>query len=495
MEVVIINEQKITKTKKKKKKKKKKKIKIISIKEKYFEIEKKILKNQKLLTFLILNVQIICGILFGFHIGISGPILFPLSSAFEEVGLYDITGREIYKGLFLSFYFFGFLIGPFIGLLLIYLIGYKLSFLICSIILFIGELIGIFSIFYFMLLITRSIIGISIGILCFIGPIYSNSILTQIKFKSIINSIYFIGFGFGYFFSNLTVFFSLIFYSWNFMLSISLIFEIYFFFISLLFLPELPELRNPIEINKPTTISFLTKLKILFFNFKNLKKIFICFLLILNYQFSGILTCLNFLSQILEKMGLVSFYSRAISSISISIFNLISIILFSFFIDKIGRKKFLFFGFIFTFIGNLSSGFVTYFVSKPLQGYITIPLICLIIFGNVIGIHTLIFYIFNEIFDFEISNIASAFMLTLLHFIQFILNFSFLPLTLSFQLPTMFWLFSGVILISSPIIILICPETNSFNNKSDVNTSEDESFKEEVFDKDDSIIELDSQSI
>eukprot|EP01080_Neovahlkampfia_damariscottae_P008517 gene8517-341_t len=495
-EIVIMEEEEVEKKEEKKEFCKKEKRNMIekkpfSLKRIYLEFEKRILKNQKLLTFLILNVNLLCGILFGFHIGISGPILFPLSSAFEEVGLYDITGREIYKGLFLTFYYFGFAFGPFLGLLLVYLIGFKLSFIICLIILFIGEIIGIFSIFYFMLLITRSIVGISTGILSFIGPIYSSSILTQIKFKSLVNSIYFIGFGFGILFSNLTVFFTLIFYSWNFMLSISIIFQSYFFLISLI-VPESPELRNPIEINKSPSI--FSKLKLLFFSFKNIKKIFICFLLILNYQFGGILCSINFLPQVLEKMGLVSFYPRAISSIGICLFNLIIIFLFSFIIDRVGRKKYLFIGSIFSFIGNLSSGFVTYFVTKPLQGYISIPLICLIIFGNVIGIHTLIFYIFNEIFDFEMSNFASAFMLSSLHLLQILLNFSFLPLIYSFHLPSMFWVFAGVTLIISPLILLLCPETNTFR-KIEVNTSEDESFKEEVFDKDDSIVELDSNSI
>jgi MFS transporter, SP family, galactose:H+ symporter len=464
-----------------------------SLKNNYLQMEEKILKNQKLLTFIILNVNFFCGFLYGFHIGISGPILFPLSSAFEELALYDETGREFYKGLFLTFYYFGFSFGPLVGILLVYLIGFKLTILICLMTCFIGQLISVFSIFYAMLLITRLIVGISTGILSFIGPNYSTSILVQQKHKSFVNSGYFIGFGVGILTAHLTVFFSLTFYSWNFMLSVGILFLTYFFIFSLFLAPESPEWRSSAELN---SLSFFAKWKLLFATFKNLKKIFVCFLFILSYQFSGVLCGINFMPQIIEKMGLVSFYPRAMSSIGLSFWNLICIIFFSLVIDKIGRKKFLFIGTFISLIGNLSAGFVTYFLSKPLQGYISIPLLCFIIFGNVLGSNTLIYYIFNEIFDVDIRNIASAFMFTFLHISQIFVNFSFLPMIFTFELYLIFWFFSIVILISTPLILIFTPETNKFgsrNSQEDINTSDDESFKEEVFEKDESMKELDEE--
>jgi MFS family permease len=292
------------------------------------------------------------------------------------------------------------------------------------------------------------------------GTSYATSLAEQ-KIRGLVGSTFLLGATSSLLVANLSGFFSLVVYSWRFMISIGLIPPIILFFVSI-FLPESPIWRSEKKEKKPMNI--LPKIRKII-SFKVLWRFFLCFLLILSLNLGGLVPVIIYLPITLKSAGLTNFYEIIGGSLGIACWNILTSLIAVFFVDCFGRKLLLGVGYIFMFFSTLTFGFIVMFVPNPWSGIISIFLVLIFLIGNNGGVNAIIYFIFNELFDPEIVIVTSAMNLTMLNFVSFVVGWGYLPLKSVIGLPAMLWIFSGVTLFCGVFLMIFLPETKPRKNQ------------------------------
>jgi hypothetical protein len=186
----------------------------------------------------------------------------------------------------------------------------------------------------------------------------------------------------------------------------------------------------------------------------------LCVVLVFSFMLGGIVPVINYLPYTLSIAGITDFYVRAGASISVAFVNFATALGTSLLINIIPTRTLLGFGYCVMFIATLSLALVVFFVQAPTSGYLAIALAMLFLIGNNGGVNSIIFFIFNELFDPEVTVVASTITLTVFNVVRFGMNFAFVPLQSSIGLSGTLLMSSCTICLTSIILMLYLPETN-----------------------------------
>jgi MFS family permease len=230
------------------------------------------------------------------------------------------------------------------------------------------------------------------------------------------------------------------------------------FFVTTLFIPESPNWRQDKRDKKGLGLG--VKLK-KFCTLWNIWKMFLSILLILSFQLGGIYAMIIFLPITLDKAGIIDFYARAGASIGISGWNIITAVTVVFLVDLLGRKIMLGVGWIVMFVSNFTMAFIVFYVAPPTNGYISIGFVLLFLVGNNGGVGSIVYFIFNELFEPEISLITSSVLFTILNIVGLLVGSFYLPLQNEIGISGMLWIFSGVVFFAGIFLCIFLPETKA----------------------------------
>jgi MFS family permease len=373
------------------------------------------------------------------------------------------TTSSTVKSLFPGGYMLGNIFGPMVTPILMHIVGYKLTILSFSALGIFGQLFSVFSAHYFMLIVGRFICGVSsgiktyfnsLGVITVAGIAYATS-LADPKIRGLVGATFLLGATSFILLANVSAFFSLVLFNWRLMISVGLIPAIILFIVAI-FMPESHIWRK--EKKEKKKLNILPQIKKIL-TLDVFWRLFLCFLLILSFQLGGIVPVIIFLPITLESAGLTNFYEITGASIGVAIWNIITALTTVFLVDCFGRRVLLLVGYVIMFFSTLAFGFVTFFIPKPWSGIISIILVFIFLIGNNGGINSIIYFIFNELYDSDIVIVTSAFNLTLLNLVSFIIGWAYLPLESVVGLPAMLWIFSAVTLICATLLGTMLPET------------------------------------
>ncbi len=270
---------------------------------------------------------------------------------------------------------------------------------------------------------TRFIIGLAVGMASFVTPLYLAEI-APFRFRGALIALYQLMITAGIFAMFVSNGLLQVTHSWRLML-ISILIPAILIFIGILFLPESPrflvlagknkeaedvllqtlgdekeaknELTNIIASLKNTTGG----LKIIFKSFF-IKVAILGILLQILQQFSGINTVMYYSSEIFERAG---FFNPVIGTIIIGLVNMLVTLIAIKYVDKIGRKKILYFGLTLLIISCLTIGYIFHLatIHTLSQNTEVILLISFLvyIFGFAVSLGPVIWILCSEIFPLE----------------------------------------------------------------------------------------------
>lgn len=428
--------------------------------QKIIEFENKIINIKPLMVMLLFGINFSCGSTFGYSVGLTGVAKEALDLDYSEIFANNTAGPTL-QALFAGGYFGGLIFGPTSAPIMIYLLGFKISLIFSSLAGIFGQLFSVFSANYYMLVVGRFIIGLSVGVNIVAGTEYSGTLAPK-EFKGIIGATFLVGVTSNILLANITVFFSNVIFTWRWMVFIGLIPHVILFFFSII-IPESPIWRQGKLEKSSLTVPQQTKK--LCCRFKNFFRMFLCFILIISFVLGGVVPMVNFLPYTLQLSGITDFYVRTGASIGVAVVNIITALTTTLFVNLFGRKILLGVGYVIMFTATFTMGFIVHFVAPPTSGYIAIGLACLFLVGNNGGINSIIFFIFNELFDHEITLVSSALMFSLFTIMEFISSFVYLPLQNLLGLDGVLWLFSCTTFVCGVILMIFLPETKIKNKK------------------------------
>ncbi|UDG80547.1 Galactose-proton symporter [Candidatus Annandia pinicola] len=332
------------------------------------------IKNNELFYFYICLIAALSGLLFGLNIGVI-TVALPFIS--KDFNISNIKQEWIVSSMMLGATF-GAL---FSGLLSSYF-GRKKSLIISSLFFFIGSILASLSFNSDILIISRIILGISVGISSYTAPLYLSEISCKNNRGSMV-SLYQLMITIGILLSYISdTIFSYI-GSWRCMLGITSIPAI-LLFIGLFFLPESPRwlLSKGNLVNAKYILFFLRKnkrkvmselysikksLKIkqtgisLFISNKNFRKVvFLGILLQIMQQFTGINVIIYYAPKIFDMIGFNKSSDQMYCTICIGIINVLSTLVAIMLVDKWGRKPTLILGFFVMFVTMSSLSILLY---------------------------------------------------------------------------------------------------------------------------------------
>jgi MFS family permease len=302
------------------------------------------------------------------------------------------------------------------------------------------------------------------------GIAYSTS-LADPKIRGLVGATFLLGATSFILLANISAFLSLVLFNWRWMISVGLIPAMILFIVAI-FMPESYIWRT--EKKEKKKLNIFPQIKKILFTIDVLWRLFLCFLLIMSYQFGGIVPIIVFLPITLESAGLTDFYAITGASIGVAIWNIITALTTVLFVDCFGRRFLLLAGYVIMFFSTLAFGFVTQFVPKPWSGIVSIVLVFIFLIGNNGGVNSIIYFIFNELYDSDIVIVTSAFNLTLLNLVSFVIGWAYLPLESVVGLPAMLWIFSAVVLICATLLGTMLPETKPKKIKNNIQSEHKE---------------------
>eukprot|EP01080_Neovahlkampfia_damariscottae_P002679 gene2679-3875_t len=431
--------------------------------QKVYALELKIVSITPILLFLVVFVNLFSGAFFGFNVGITGVAKKSLVHDYPEL-LHNHTAGPTFQAIFGAAYFGGLVFGPTASPVIIHYSGYKFTLMGSTLVGLVGQTISLFSAHYFMLCAGRFIIGLAVGVTIVAGTEYSGSLAKVYlpTFKGFVGTMFLVGASTNLLLANISVFFEKVYFSWRWMVFVGLIPNISLFILSLI-MPESPLWRSG-KIEK-TALSVPVQMKRLFFDCKNIGRMVLCFILVLSFLFGGVIPMINYLPYTLDLAGIDDFYIRAAAAIGVAVANIITALSTSLFVNLVGRKLLLGFGYAVMFLSTMSMALVIYFVPAPTSGYVAIGLAITFLVGNNGGINSIIFFIFNELFDPEVTVVSSALMFTLFNLVEFFIAFVYLPLQTALTLPGVLLLFSCNTCICGIFLMLFLPETKGKREK------------------------------
>ena len=344
----------------------------------------------------------------------------------------------------------------------------------------VGALLCAFSINLYMLVVSRIILGIAIGLTSFTAPLYLSEIAPKNLRGSMIAMFQFmITVGILVSYITDTIFTPSC--SWRWMFGITF-FPAFVLFLAVLSLPKSPrwlvlvgkmdEARTVLsrvrhegevdaELNEiASTLKKTTSVRDVLRSKLFIKVLFLGIILQVIQQFSGINTVIYYAPTIFKLAGFATPLEQMWATIVVGAVNMLTTILAIMYVDKWGRKPILYFGLSVTTISLALLGYLFYTgIVSVVSQYAAVLLVLLFIFGFAISLGPIIWILCAEIFPLQGRDVGVGVTTATNWICNAIVGGTFLTLIASFGPGTTFGIFAFIGFLSLIFTVNFVPET------------------------------------
>ncbi|KAF2072894.1 hypothetical protein CYY_005789 [Polysphondylium violaceum] len=418
----------------------------------------------RLAIFKLTLVNICGGLTFGYNTGVIAGVL-NLDQWKSE--------SEVDRGLLTCSILIGAMFGSIIGGIVIERLGRKLPILFVAVLTIIGALGSSFVPPLWPLLIFRVILGLGVGICGVVCPTYVSEMATPEK-KGSLGTLFQIAITVGIFVSDVLGFaFKSAIYNYRWMFGFgaipgALLLITYFF---------VPESSKWIQKKSQQRNSFLLVnsknsrnemgLKVLLSKSIGRFSLFIGVVLAINNQLTGINAFMFFSPSIFESAGITNGNSPMIATIFLVGWNVITTLISTFLIDRIGRRKLMLIGTLVMSTSCIILAILNLLIKGTALGVMSIILLFIFIAGFEASAGPLFWILVIEIFPVEMREIGSSILNAIQWIFNITLSFSFLSLVSLIGQSAIFFIFGGFGVLCLIFMYIYLPETKQDDDDDD----------------------------
>jgi len=406
------------------------------------------------------------GFLFGYDTGIIAPGLDPLSKEFH------IDQSDLKKGIVTSAILLGAMIGCLGAGIIADKIGRRKAVWILSILTTLGTVASAFSPNYIVLTVLRIIQGVGVGLTAVTCPLYVSE-MAPLERSGLLGTFFQIAITLGIFGAYIAGYaLESVKYNWRIMFGIGAVPSLLLLLVSVVSMPESNEwlrkkenmqglLQNDGEISEPKGSLFARK---------NLRLLFLGFMLSFTSQFTGINTIIYYAPQTFKSAGFVSSEGSLLATMGVGGWNCITTIIAAVIVDRFGRRLLFLISLGFMVVSTLLLALdYQFFENTKTLGILAMIGLFVFIAAFEAGPGCLFWVIVNELYPSDIRAVASSIINMLQWLFNLIISLSFLVMVKSIGLPATYFFFTGVGLFGLIIFIFMLPETKA--QKDDSNHS------------------------
>ncbi|HHQ6629676.1 TPA: sugar porter family MFS transporter [Serratia fonticola] len=430
------------------------------------------------MTFFVCFLAALAGLLFGLDIGVIAGALPFIAHEFQ------ITSQQ--QEWVVSSMMFGAAVGAVGSGWLSYRLGRKYSLMIGAVLFVIGSLCSAFTPNNDVLLISRVLLGLAVGIASFTAPLYLSEIAPE-RIRGSMISMYqlMITIGIlGAYLSDTAFSYS---GSWRWMLGIITL-PALLLFVGVFFLPRSPrwlasrgrdaEARKVLEMLRDTTeqakaeldeIRESLKIKqsgwALFKDNKNFRRaVYLGVLLQVMQQFTGMNVIMYYAPKIFDLAGFASTAQQMWGTVIVGLVNVLATFIAIGLVDRWGRKPTLKLGFLVMAIGMGTLGtMMNIGMDTPAAQYFAILMLLMFIVGFAMSAGPLIWVLCSEIQPLKGRDFGITCSTTVNWIANMIVGATFLTMLNTLGSAHTFWIYAGLNLVFIFITIALIPETKNIS--------------------------------
>jgi SP family galactose:H+ symporter-like MFS transporter len=430
------------------------------------------------MTFFVCFLAALAGLLFGLDIGVIAGALPFIAHEFQ------ITSQQ--QEWVVSSMMFGAAVGAVGSGWLSYRLGRKYSLMIGAVLFVIGSLCSAFAPNNDVLLISRVLLGLAVGIASFTAPLYLSEIAPE-RIRGSMISMYqlMITIGIlGAYLSDTAFSYS---GSWRWMLGIITL-PALLLFVGVFFLPRSPrwlasrgrdaEARKVLEMLRDTTeqakaeldeIRESLKIKqsgwALFKDSKNFRRaVYLGVLLQVMQQFTGMNVIMYYAPKIFDLAGFASTAQQMWGTVIVGLVNVLATFIAIGLVDRWGRKPTLKLGFLVMAIGMGTLGtMMNIGMDTPAAQYFAILMLLMFIVGFAMSAGPLIWVLCSEIQPLKGRDFGITCSTTVNWIANMIVGATFLTMLNTLGSAHTFWIYAGLNLVFIFITIALIPETKNIS--------------------------------
>jgi SP family galactose:H+ symporter-like MFS transporter len=430
------------------------------------------------MTFFVCFLAALAGLLFGLDIGVIAGALPFIAHEFQ------ITSQQ--QEWVVSSMMFGAAVGAIGSGWLSYRLGRKYSLMIGAVLFIIGSLCSAFAPNNDVLLISRVLLGLAVGIASFTAPLYLSEIAPE-RIRGSMISMYqlMITIGIlGAYLSDTAFSYS---GSWRWMLGIITL-PALLLFVGVFFLPRSPrwlasrgrdaEARKVLEMLRDTTEQAKAELdeireslKIkqsgwsLFKDNKNFRRaVYLGVLLQVMQQFTGMNVIMYYAPKIFDLAGFASTAQQMWGTVIVGLVNVLATFIAIGLVDRWGRKPTLKLGFLVMAIGMGTLGtMMNIGMDTPAAQYFAILMLLMFIVGFAMSAGPLIWVLCSEIQPLKGRDFGITCSTTVNWIANMIVGATFLTMLNTLGSAHTFWIYAGLNLVFIFITIALIPETKNIS--------------------------------
>ncbi|HHQ6538240.1 TPA: sugar porter family MFS transporter [Serratia fonticola] len=430
------------------------------------------------MTFFVCFLAALAGLLFGLDIGVIAGALPFIAHEFQ------ITSQQ--QEWVVSSMMFGAAVGAVGSGWLSYRLGRKYSLMIGAVLFVIGSLCSAFAPNNDVLLVSRVLLGLAVGIASFTAPLYLSEIAPE-RIRGSMISMYqlMITIGIlGAYLSDTAFSYSS---SWRWMLGIITL-PALLLFVGVFFLPRSPrwlasrgrdaEARKVLEMLRDTTeqakaeldeIRESLKIKqsgwALFKDNKNFRRaVYLGVLLQVMQQFTGMNVIMYYAPKIFDLAGFASTAQQMWGTVIVGLVNVLATFIAIGLVDRWGRKPTLKLGFLVMAIGMGTLGtMMNIGMDTPAAQYFAILMLLMFIVGFAMSAGPLIWVLCSEIQPLKGRDFGITCSTTVNWIANMIVGATFLTMLNSLGSANTFWIYAGLNLVFIFITIALIPETKNIS--------------------------------
>lgn len=430
------------------------------------------------MTFFVCFLAALAGLLFGLDIGVIAGALPFIAHEFQ------ITSQQ--QEWVVSSMMFGAAVGAVGSGWLSYRLGRKYSLMIGAVLFVIGSLCSAFAPNNDVLLISRVLLGLAVGIASFTAPLYLSEIAPE-RIRGSMISMYqlMITIGIlGAYLSDTAFSYS---GSWRWMLGIITL-PALLLFVGVFFLPRSPrwlasrgrdaEARKVLEMLRDTTeqakaeldeIRESLKIKqsgwALFKDNKNFRRaVYLGVLLQVMQQFTGMNVIMYYAPKIFDLAGFASTAQQMWGTVIVGLVNVLATFIAIGLVDRWGRKPTLKLGFLVMAIGMGTLGtMMNIGMDTPTAQYFAILMLLMFIVGFAMSAGPLIWVLCSEIQPLKGRDFGITCSTTVNWIANMIVGATFLTMLNTLGSAHTFWIYAGLNLVFIFITIALIPETKNIS--------------------------------
>ncbi|OKP28615.1 MULTISPECIES: sugar porter family MFS transporter [Serratia] len=430
------------------------------------------------MTFFVCFLAALAGLLFGLDIGVIAGALPFIAHEFQ------ITSQQ--QEWVVSSMMFGAAVGAVGSGWLSYRLGRKYSLMIGAVLFVIGSLCSAFAPNNDVLLVSRVLLGLAVGIASFTAPLYLSEIAPE-RIRGSMISMYqlMITIGIlGAYLSDTAFSYS---GSWRWMLGIITL-PALLLFVGVFFLPRSPrwlasrgrdaEARKVLEMLRDTTeqakaeldeIRESLKIKqsgwALFKDNKNFRRaVYLGVLLQVMQQFTGMNVIMYYAPKIFDLAGFASTAQQMWGTVIVGLVNVLATFIAIGLVDRWGRKPTLKLGFLVMAIGMGTLGtMMNIGMNTPAAQYFAILMLLMFIVGFAMSAGPLIWVLCSEIQPLKGRDFGITCSTAVNWIANMIVGATFLTMLNSLGSAHTFWIYAGLNLVFIFITIALIPETKNIS--------------------------------